>query len=450
MKKTYIKYIAALIIFGSNGAVASMADTESYETVFIRTLIGSLFLAAVLFISSLSKSLKYSETDMGNGNNKNMLPCGKLRFFVLKIHAALRKEQKAVLYTSLSGAAMGMSWILLFEAYDIIGVGVSSVLYYCGPVIVMALSPLIFGERLFLKKGILLLHKQIFSTMKKIAAIHDLSGYGRASLTVAIPILSYMGYQVCPLPTAILSAHSEYKDFRSFDLTDQMQGIIDHWKELDLHFDALYSGYLASEKQMNIVSGFFDDFSQDDNFILVDPVLGDHGKLYPGMDTGMITGMRELCKKANVITPNLTEAAFLLDTAPSPHTPPAEAIEWCKALSKLGPEYVIITSAPSGNEKKVATLAYNKNDERLWRVSSDYVAASYPGTGDAFASVITGCLLNGDSLPEAIERAVHFINMGIKATFGYTHNPLDGMNQEKVLHYLNESLPYFTYELLPG
>ena len=149
--------------------------------------------------------------------------------------------------------------------------------------------------------------------MKKIAAIHDLSGYGRASLTVAIPILSYMGYQVCPLPTAILSAHSEYKDFRSFDLTDQMQGIIDHWKELDLHFDALYSGYLASEKQMNIVSGFFDDFSQDDNFILVDPVLGDHGKLYPGMDTGMITGMRELCKKANVITPNLTEAAFLLD-----------------------------------------------------------------------------------------------------------------------------------------
>ena len=86
----------------------------------------------------------------------------------------------------------------------------------------------------------------------------------------------------------------------------------------------------------------------------------------------------------------------------------------------------------------MATLAYNKNDERLWRVSSDYVAASYPGTGDAFASVITGCLLNGDSLPEAIERAVHFINMGIKATFGYTHNPLDGMNQEKVLHYLKD------------
>ena len=105
--------------------------------------------------------------------------------------------------------------------------------------------------------------------MKKIAAVHDLSGYGRASLTVAIPILSYMGYQVCPLPTAILSAHSEYKDFRSFDLTDQMQGIIDHWKELDLHFDAFCIRVIwHRKKQMNIVSGFFDDFSQDDEFHL--------------------------------------------------------------------------------------------------------------------------------------------------------------------------------------
>ncbi len=285
--------------------------------------------------------------------------------------------------------------------------------------------------------------------MKKIAAIHDLSGYGRASLTVAIPILSYMGYQVCPLPTAILSAHSEYKNFRSYDLTAQMQGIIDHWKELALHFDALYSGYLASEEQINIVSRFFDDFSQTDNFILVDPVLGDHGQLYPGMDVRMIASMRELCKKANVITPNLTEAAFLLGESPTPLPSPAETIRWCKALSESGPEYVIITSAPSGNGKKIATIAHNRNDGRTWRVCSDYIAASYPGTGDAFASVITGSLLNGDSLPEALERAVHFINMGIKATFGYDHNPLDGMNQEKVLHYLNESLPYFTYELIP-
>ena len=284
--------------------------------------------------------------------------------------------------------------------------------------------------------------------MKKIAAIHDLSGYGRASLTVAIPILTHMGFQVCPLPTAILSAHSEYKDFRSLDLTDYMESFISHWKELQLQFDAIYTGYLASVKQMGIVSDFFEHFKNDQNFILVDPVLGDHGELYSSMTPDMVEGMRKLCSQAKVITPNLTEAAFLLGYNPRQEISVETAIQWSKQLSELGPEYVIITSAPGSNEENVATLAYNRLDQRTWRVLCDYIPASYPGTGDAFASVITGCMLNGDSLPEALDRAVHFINMGIKATFGYAYNPLDGMNQEKVLHYLNEPLPYYKYELV--
>ena len=284
--------------------------------------------------------------------------------------------------------------------------------------------------------------------MKKIAAIHDLSGYGRASLTVAIPILSHMGYQVCPLPTAILSAHSEYPHFHSLDLTDFMEGYIAHWKELNLTFDAIYSGYLASERQMEMVAGFFRDFKHSRNFILVDPVLGDNGKLYPGMTPEMVKGMRRLCSHAQVITPNLTESAFLLGENPNQPLSTETAIRWCKALGESGPEYVIITSAPDDNDKQVATLAYNRTDQRTWRVLCDHIPASYPGTGDAFASVITGCLLQGDSLPEAIDRAVHFISMGIKATFGHNHNPLDGIHQEKVLHYLNEPIPYYTYELI--
>ena len=284
--------------------------------------------------------------------------------------------------------------------------------------------------------------------MKKIAAIQDLSGYGRASLTVAIPILSYMGYQVCPLPTAILSAHSEYEGFRSLDLTDFMEEFIAHWRELHLSFDAIYSGYLASEKQMEIVNRFFDEFKTDTNFILVDPVLGDHGSLYPNISPGMVDGMRKLCSKAKIITPNLTEAAFLLGEDPAQPIDTAKAIQWGKALAELGPEQVLITSAPAEDPRKVSTLAYNRLDQRTWRVAYDYIPASYPGTGDAFASVITGCVLNGSSLPEALDRAVYFINMGIKATFGYDHSPLDGMDQEKVLHYLNESLPYYRYELL--
>lgn len=257
-----------------------------------------------------------------------------------------------------------------------------------------------------------------------------------------------MGFQVCPLPTAILSAHSEYKDFRSLDLTDYMESFISHWKELQLQFDAIYTGYLASVKQMGIVSDFFAHFKNNQNFILVDPVLGDHGELYSGMTPDMVEGMRKLCSQAKVITPNLTEAAFLLGHNPQQEISVGTAIQWCKQLSELGPEHVIITSAPGSNAQNVATLAYNRLDHRTWRVLCDYIPASYPGTGDAFASVITGCMLNGDSLPEALDRAVHFINMGIKATFGYTHNPLDGMNQEKVLHYLNEPLPYYKYELV--
>ena len=284
--------------------------------------------------------------------------------------------------------------------------------------------------------------------IKKVAAVHDLSGYGRASLTVVIPVLSYMGFQVCPLPTAILSAHSEYRDFRCFDLTDQMQPVIDHWKELNLKFDALYSGYLASFRQLGIVESFFKDFGREGTLILVDPVMGDHGTLYPGMDVRMVEGMKRLCACADVITPNVTEAALLLGKDLQEEITEEKVSLWCRELSDIGPEYCIITSAPSSIPEHLSTLAYNRRDGRLWRICSEHIPASYPGTGDAFASVIVGCLLDGDTLPEAIERAVYFINMGIRATFGSAQDPLDGMNQEKVLHYLVEPLPSFSYELL--
>ncbi|MFR7875936.1 MAG: pyridoxamine kinase [Butyricimonas paravirosa] len=281
--------------------------------------------------------------------------------------------------------------------------------------------------------------------MKKIAAIHDLSGYGRASLTVAIPILTHMGFQVCPLPTAILSAHSEYKDFRSLDLTDYMESFISHWKELQLQFDAIYTGYLASVKQMGIVSDFFEHFKNDQNFILVDPVLGDHGELYSSMTPDMVEGMRKLCSQAKVITPNLTEAAFLLGHNPQQEISVETAIQWCKQLSELGPEHVIITSAPGSNAQNVATLAYNRLDHRTWRVLCDYIRLiSRHGRS---ASVDTGCMLNGDSLRKP-STGPHFINMGIKKPPSATLIIPDGMNQEKVPTTSTKPLPYYKYELV--
>ena len=278
--------------------------------------------------------------------------------------------------------------------------------------------------------------------MKKIAAIHDLSGYGRASLTVAIPVLSAMGCQVCPLPTAVLSAHSEYPGFRSLDLTDHMQPIIDHWRELGLRFDALYSGYLASGRQLDIVERFFVEFGREDNFVVVDPVMGDRGVLYPGMDAGMEEGMRRLCGRAKVVTPNLTEAAFLLGRevcgARGAGVSVREAEEWCVELAGMGPEYSIVTSAPAEEPGRIATLAYDRREGKLWRVCCEELPASYPGTGDAFASAVTGGLLRGETLPEAVARAVYFIHEGIRETMACEHDPLDGMHQEKVLHCLAE------------
>lgn len=149
--------------------------------------------------------------------------------------------------------------------------------------------------------------------VKKVVAVHDLSGVGRVSLTVVIPILSTMGFQVCPLPTAVLSSHTQYPDFSFLDLTDEMPKIISEWKKLEVQFDAFYTGYLGSPRQIRIVSDFIDDFRQPEGLVVVDPVLGDNGHLYTNFDDSMIGEMKHLITKADVITPNLTELFYLLD-----------------------------------------------------------------------------------------------------------------------------------------
>ncbi len=285
--------------------------------------------------------------------------------------------------------------------------------------------------------------------VRKVAAIHDLSGYGRASLTVVIPILSNMGVQVCPLPTAVLSSHSGFRGVHFVDLTDELEGMIAHWRSLKLSFDAIYSGYLGSPKQVGIVQQFIRDFAQPDQFVLVDPVLGDNGKLYASFDNAMVLGMRSLIGDAHIITPNLTEAALLLGEPYSPDVDIDVLMEWTRKLAKMGPEVVIITSVPEPFlPGKTAVLAYNQSDDRMWKITCDYLPANYPGTGDAFASILCGALLQGDSLPIAIDRAVHFISMGVRATFGYQHHQAEGILLEKVLPSLNIPVQSSTYQLL--
>jgi pyridoxine kinase len=283
----------------------------------------------------------------------------------------------------------------------------------------------------------------------KVAAIHDLSGFGRSSLTVVIPILSVMGMQVSPLPTAVLSTHSQISGYKLVDLTGNMREFLSHWKMLNIDFNAIYSGFLGSEKQIEIVKDMILSFKRENQLIVVDPVLGDDGTLYGPFDKGMISKMRTLIKQANVITPNLTEAALLLNKPYVTEITEKEIKEWVFELSEEGPETVIITSVPERKDKKATSvIAYNRVDRRYWKVSCDYLPGTYPGTGDAFTSVIVGALLQRDSLPIALDRAVEFVSMGIRATFGYSYNNLEGFLLERVLGCLSSPVHRWSYELL--
>ena len=285
--------------------------------------------------------------------------------------------------------------------------------------------------------------------VRRIAAIHDLSGIGRTSLMAVIPILSTMGFNVCPLPTAILSNHSQYPDFSFLDLTEEMPRIIDQWEKLGVTFDAIYTGYMGSPRQIEIVCGFIERFRTADTLVVVDPVLGDNGHLYSKMTQEMVEEMRRLACRADVLTPNLTEAFALLDRPYKTDCTTEELKDLIAALSEMGPDTVIITGVPvPGQSGLTSVIARSKSDLRTWKVTCPYLPAHYPGTGDSFTSVITGSLLQGDSLPIALDRAAQFILQGIRSTFGYRMDNRDGILLERVLPNLNTPIQSATYELV--
>lgn len=284
---------------------------------------------------------------------------------------------------------------------------------------------------------------------KRIVAIHDLSGFGRVSLSVVIPVLNTMGFNVCPLPTAILSNHTQFPNFTFLDLTEEMKKIIREWKKLDLEFDTFYSGYLGSPEQVGIVKDFISDFRKENDCVIVDPVLGDNGTLYTNFDHNIVDEMRRLIEVADVITPNLTELFLLLNKNYRTENTDEQLKEYLLELSEKGPAIVIITNVPVlDNPHQTSVYAYNRRGNRFWKVTCPYLPAHYPGVGDTFTSVITGALMQGDSLPMALDRATQFCYQGIRATFGYEYDPREGIMLEKVLHNLNMPIQVSSYELI--
>lgn len=273
----------------------------------------------------------------------------------------------------------------------------------------------------------------------RVAAIHDLSGLGRCSLTVALPVLSVMGIQCCPLPTAVLSAHTAFPEagLSSFqDLSDSMVQSLLHWKKLDIHFDAIYSGFLSSARQIGILRRTISTLRRKETLVLVDPVMGDHGKLYRTFTPEMCRLMTELAKDADIITPNLTEAAILLGE--NPRTAPnsqGEVADWLDRLSLGGTRSVVVTglSLAKGN---IGAGCFDRQRGKIRFAMSRREGGSFFGTGDLFASVLLGGLLRGEPLSDATALAVEFVRECVAHTLSSGTPVLDGVQFEPLLNKL--------------
>ncbi len=276
-------------------------------------------------------------------------------------------------------------------------------------------------------------------TTPRVAAIHDLSGFGRCSLTVAIPVLSAMGLQCCPLPTAFLSTHTGgFEGFTFLDMTDEMPRAARHWKSLGLDFQAVYSGFLGSARQISIVETFIRDFRRADTTVVVDPVMGDHGVLYQTYTEEMCAGMATLAKAADVITPNLTEAALLLGI-PYQDLPAGE--DGCRriaeALSLDGRRSVVLTGA-STSPGLTGAMCFDARSGRTSAVQTRRVDREFHGTGDVFASVLTGALVQGSSLEDAAAQAVEFVRACAQRTLAQQLPMREGVDFEPLLGLLTQ------------
>lgn len=252
---------------------------------------------------------------------------------------------------------------------------------------------------------------------KRVAAIHDISGFGKCSLTVALPILSAVGIATSVMPTAVLSTHTGgFTGYTYRDLTADLMPFARHWAKLGFTFDALYSGFLGSFEQLSIVSEIFDLFRTPENLILVDPVMADNGRFYSVFQSGFEKGMARLCQKAGLIVPNMTEAAFLLgrEYREGPYRE-KDIRRTLEELSKLGPRQVVLTGVWF-EEEELGAACFDAADGAVSYALSPRVEGFYHGTGDVFGSVLLAGLLNGLPLNESTRLAADFTAGSIRRT----------------------------------
>lgn len=269
---------------------------------------------------------------------------------------------------------------------------------------------------------------------KRVLAVHDLCSFGRCSLTAAIPVISAMGMQVCPLPTAFFSNNLTYGEFTFHDFTDKMTGFMDRWEKLGFRYDAVYSGFLASVEQIEVVRDAARRFaSREESLVVVDPAMGDDGKLYPVFGPEYVDAMRTLVKEATLITPNFTEACFLLGESCGTAVPSSEALRaMTEKLAALGAKQVVITSVPAG-ENEIKVVSFDSAAGEYAERTTPRIPFTTCGTGDLFTSVVTGALLRGETLAAASALAMRFVSRVMEFTLASGSDPREGVIVEPCL-----------------
>lgn len=266
--------------------------------------------------------------------------------------------------------------------------------------------------------------------MKRIASIQDFSCIGSCSQTIALPVLSAMGVECAALPTALLSAHTAFDGFVSLDLTPQLPAIMAHWRAMHLRFDAVYTGYLASAEQVGLVGALLDGMDERPALTLIDPVMGDNGALYAGFSDAFPQAMRALCGRADVLTPNVTEACLLTGTAYSPVQDAAQTRRLLERLLELGCRAAVLTGLRVDGDMAVAAL---QRDGTGTLVRTSYIPEVFHGTGDLFASTCAGALVQGAPLERAVRLAADYVALTLRRTVQAPDRRWYGVNFQETL-----------------
>lgn len=266
---------------------------------------------------------------------------------------------------------------------------------------------------------------------KKIAAINDFTGFGRCSLTVSIPIISALRVQCCPLPTSIFSNHTGFKSFFFDDYTDKIPAYMEEWKKMNLRFDGIMTGFLGSNDQIQMVLEFLHEFRTKDNLVIVDPVMGDDGKIYATYTKEMCHSMKELVKQADIITPNLTEACILTDTKyHGGKWKKKEILEMAQKLRAYGPKKIVITGIVQGTY--IANMCYEEGKEATF-LRTHKVGTQRSGTGDIFVSIIAADAVNRVPFRQSVKKASNFIKKCIEKSMELDIPLTDGVCFEEIL-----------------